>query len=112
MQAVAQHTLLTQNSPVEQSSPTEHAAPCRLLNVAVTEVAAVTVRLHGELVVGVQPDHDAKAPVPEAVAASVTTVPWFTSAEQLAPQLIPTPGVVDSTLPAPVGPASVTASRY
>jgi hypothetical protein len=109
--AVPQHTLPTQN-PAEHSLPVEHAAPVRLLKLAVTVAVAVTVRLHGELLVGVQPDHEAKAPVPEAVAASVTTVPWFTSAEQVAPQLIPMPGVVDTTLPVPVGPPSVTASRY
>lgn len=72
--AVAQHTLPTQN-PFSHSVPVEHVPPVRLLNVAVTEAAAVTVRLHGELLVGVQPDHDTKMPVPEAVAASVTTVP-------------------------------------
>jgi hypothetical protein len=71
---VPQHTLPTHH-PVEHSPPVEHIAPCRLLNVAVTEAAAVTVRLHGELLVGVQPDHETKVPVPEAVAASATTVP-------------------------------------
>jgi hypothetical protein len=69
--AVAQHT----QNPSEHSLPVEHAAPVRLLNVAVTEAAAVTVTLHGELLVGVQPDQDTKVPVPEAVAASVTAVP-------------------------------------
>jgi hypothetical protein len=110
--ADAQHTLPTQN-PVEHSPALEHVAPCRLLKLAVTEAADVTVRLHGELLVGVQPDHDTKVPVPEAVAASVTTVPWLTSAEQEVPQLIPRPiGLVDTTLPVPVGPPSATWSRY
>jgi hypothetical protein len=72
--AVPQHTLPTQN-PFSHSLPVEHVAPVRLLNVAVTVAAAVTVRLHGELLVGVQPDHEKKVPVLEAVAASVTTVP-------------------------------------
>lgn len=112
---VPQHTLPTQNNPVEQSPVTEHMAPCRLLKLAVTVAAAVTVRLHEEPFGDGQPDHDAKVPVPEAVAASVTTVPWFTCAEQLPvpPQLIPMPcGAVDATLPVPVGPATATWSRY
>jgi hypothetical protein len=46
LHAVARHTLPTQSGPVGQSPPTEHIAPRRRLNVAVTEVAAVTVRLH------------------------------------------------------------------
>ena len=110
--ADAQHTPATQNV-VEHSLPAEHVAPTRLLKLAVTVAAAVTVTLHEEPLVDVQPDHDENAPVPEAVAASVTTVPWFTSAEQVPPQLIPRPvGLVDSTLPVPAGPASATWSRY
>ena len=109
--AVPQHTLPTQN-PFSHSLAVEQAAPVRLLKLAVTVVGAVTVKLHGELLVGVQPDHDAKTPVLEAVAVSDTTVPWFTSAEHVLPQLIPTPIVVEVTVPVPAGPGSVTESRY
>jgi hypothetical protein len=111
VQAVPQQTPPTQK-PLEQSLELPQPPPVLVLNVAVTLVAAVTVTLQVAPLTEEQPDQEANTPVADAVAASWTDVPWFTNEEQIAPQEMPIPGVVESRLPAPVGPASATESKY
>jgi len=75
-----------------------------LLNVAVTDVLALTVTRH-EAVPVQAPDQPAKVDPAAATAVSVTTVPLANPALHLVPQLIPLGLLV--TVPPPV-PARVT----
>jgi len=56
----------------------------------------------------VHPVQPMNVPVAFGEAVSCTDVPEVTVVEQLLPQLIVTPVVDDTTLPAPTGPLSVT----
>jgi hypothetical protein len=105
-QAELQHVPATQK-PDEQSPGPPQDPPFLVLNEAVTFTLAVPIVTEQvRLPVGVQPLHDWKTPVEVGDAASCTTVPWLTTAEQTVPQLIPIAG--DRTLPAPMGPSTVT----
>jgi hypothetical protein len=80
--------------------------PFLLLNEAVTvtfDVPTITVQVV-PLTLAQPPDHPSNFPVAVAEATSWTVVPYVTTAEHFVPQLMPTPVVVVSTLPWPIGP--------
>jgi hypothetical protein len=81
------------------------------LNVAVTVVAPVTIVVQAVPSTLVHPVHDENDPVADADATNYTVIPGMTSAEQVAPQLMSTPVVVDRTMPVPLGPLVVTERR-
>ena len=72
---------------------------CWSVNIAVTDVAAFTVTVHGPVPLHA-PLHPAKVDPELGVAVSVTVVPKLNTSEQSAPQLIPA-GELD-TVPDPV----------
>jgi len=78
----------------------------RTLNVAVTERAALIVRVQGP-VPEQAPDQPAKDDPAAAVAVSVTAVPWLKASVQVEPQL--SPAGLELTVPVPL-PAFVSAS--
>ena len=69
------------------------------LNVAVTDVLAVSVRLHAAVPLQA-PDHPENVEFPVGVAVSVTGVPFAKLAPHVEPQLIPA-GLL-ATVPVPV----------
>jgi hypothetical protein len=103
-QAIPAGALVTVPVPVPASATVSAKFVVLCANVAVTEVAAVSVTTQVPV-----PEHGAPQPVnvdPVAGAAvSVTWVPLANGAEQVAPQLIPAGALV--TVPVPV-PAFVT----
>jgi hypothetical protein len=109
-QADEQQTFDTQK-PFTQSFAWPHAAPLFSLNAAVTVVAEVTTIEQLAWPLEVHPVQFANVALADCEAAKLTDVPWGTSAEQVLPQLMPMPGVVDRTAPAPVGPSIATLSR-
>jgi hypothetical protein len=96
--------LVTVPVPVPASATVSAKFVVLCANVAVTEVAAVSVTTHAPV-----PSHGADQPVnvepPAGAAVSVTCVPLANGAAQVAPQLIPAGALV--TVPVPV-PAFVT----
>lgn len=68
-------------------------------NVAVTEVSAVTTRVHAAVPEQPPPAHPVNTEPAAAAADNVSDEPWVTVVEQVTPQLMP--AGADDTVPAP-----------